>query len=279
MNASMYKSAVKPTWCPGCGDFGVLAGITQALAEIGWDPENVVAVSGIGCSSRFPFFLSTYGFHSIHGRAVPVAIGIRTARPDLKVIVFGGDGDGFAIGGGHFLHGARRNVDITYIIMDNHIYGLTKGQTSPTSDLQFKTKSTPYGSVEPPINPVQTAVASGATYVARGFSGDPKGLKDLFLGGMLHKGFAMIDVLSPCVTYNRVDTFKSFKERLVPIPENHNKEDLVSALVLACDTEHLYTGVLFEVERPTFEDRLDALKAPVDRPMFDVVEGVFDSMS
>ena len=270
---------MKPTWCPGCGDYGVLAGITQALAEVGWEPENVVAVSGIGCSSRFPFFLSTYGFHSIHGRAVPVAIGVRIARPDLKVVVFGGDGDGFAIGGGHFLHGARRNVDITYIIMDNHIYGLTKGQTSPTSDLQFKTKSTPYGSVEPPINPVQTALASGATYVARGFSGDPKGLKDLFLKGLQHKGFAMIDVLSPCVTYNRVDTFKSFKERLAEIPAGHNREDLVAALTLAMDPERMYTGVLFETQRPVFEDRVEALKTTTDLPWYDVVEDVFDSMS
>lgn len=279
MNASMYKSTVKPTWCPGCGDFGVLAGITQALAEVGWDPENVVAVSGIGCSSRFPFFLSTYGFHSIHGRAVPVAIGIRIARPELKVLVFGGDGDGFAIGGGHFLHGARRNVDVTYVIMDNHIYGLTKGQTSPTSDLQFKTKSTPYGSVEPPINPVQTALASGATYVARGFAGDPKGLKDLFVGGMRHKGFAMIDVLSPCVTYNRVDTFKSFKERLADIPADHNRQDWAAALALACDTARIYTGVLYQVEQPIFEDRVAALQTKDDRPLFDRVEDVFDSMS
>ncbi len=279
MNAATYKSAVKPTWCPGCGDFGVLAGITQALAEVGWEPQNVVAVSGIGCSSRFPFFLSTYGFHSIHGRALPVAIGIRVARPDLKVLVFGGDGDGFAIGGGHFLHGARRNVDLTYVIMDNHIYGLTKGQTSPTSDLHFKTKSTPYGSVEPPINPVQTALSSGATYVARGFSGDPKGLKDLFVGGMRHKGFALIDVLSPCVTYNRVDTFKSFKERLVEIPPDHDRGDLIAALRLAMDPQRLYTGVLYEVERPVFEDRVDALKSRLDRPWFDVVEDVFDRMS
>jgi len=279
MNAATYKSAVKPTWCPGCGDFGVLAGITQALAEMEWEPENVVAVSGIGCSSRFPFFLSTYGFHSVHGRAVPVAIGVRIARPDLKVLVFGGDGDGFAIGGGHFLHGARRNVDLTYVIMDNHIYGLTKGQTSPTSDLQFKTKSTPYGSVEPPINPVQTAICSGATYVARGFSGDPKGLKELFVGGMRHKGFAMIDVLSPCVTYNRVDTFKSFKERLAETPADHDRTDLASALALATDPDRYFTGVLFEVERPVLEDRVEALKGPSDRHWTDVVESVFDAMS
>src|SRR5918999_6526370 len=169
-----YKSDEKPTWCPGCGDFGVLNAVYRALRIKSFEPHQVVAVSGIGCSSRIPYFISTYGFHGIHGRTMPLATGVRVARPDLKTLVFGGDGDAFAIGAGHFVHAVRRNLDITYVIMDNAIYGLTKGQTSPTSSFGFVTKSTPAGAVDRPLNPMLLAITSGATFVARAFSGKPK---------------------------------------------------------------------------------------------------------
>ncbi|HEY8744363.1 MAG TPA: thiamine pyrophosphate-dependent enzyme, partial [Chloroflexota bacterium] len=181
-----YKSSAKPTWCPGCGDFGVLNAVYNSLKVQGYKTEEVVVVSGIGCSSRFPFFVSAYGFHGVHGRAIPIATGVKMANPDLKVLVVGGDGDAFAIGGGHFIHGMRRNVDVTYVIMDNEIYGLTKGQTSPTSNVGFITKSTPKGSIDQPLNPLALAMVAGATFVARGFSAKPKELADLIVQGINH---------------------------------------------------------------------------------------------
>ncbi len=275
----MYKSAVKPTWCAGCGDYAVLSATLRAFAEMGWANEEIVAVSGIGCSSRFPFFLKTYGFHSIHGRALPVATGIKTARPELNVVAFGGDGDGFAIGAGHFVHTARRNVDLTYIVMDNHIYGLTKGQTSPTSGLHFKTKSSPYGNVEFAIHPLVAALSSGATYVARGLSSDPKTLKELFLGAMQHRGFAMVDVLSPCVTYNKVDTFKTFRDRSKPLPEDHDVTDLIGALSMAMDDTVMHTGVFYRAEKPVLGDHLEALKSKDGREWEEIIEGILRGMT
>lgn len=278
-NPSMYKSAIKPTWCAGCGDYAVLSATLRAFAEMGWASEEIVAISGIGCSSRFPFFLKTYGFHSIHGRALPVATGVKTARPELNVVAFGGDGDGFAIGVGHFVHTARRNVDLTYIVMDNHIYGLTKGQTSPTSGLHFKTKSSPYGNVEFAIRPLVAALSSGATYVARGLSSDPKTLKGLFLGAMQHRGFAMVDVMSPCVTYNKVDTFKAFRDQAKPLPEDHDVTDLIGALAMAMDDTVMHTGVFYRAEKPVLGDHLEALKSKDGKAWEEIVEGIFRGMT
>ena len=278
MTVSMFKSAIRPTWCPGCGNYAVFMATLQAYAEMDWKPEDVVTVSGIGCSSRFPFFLSTYGFHSIHGRALPVATGIKTARPELKVVVVGGDGDGFAIGGGHFLHAARRNIDLTYIIMNNRIYGLTKGQTSPTSMRAFKTRSTPYGNLELPLNPVPTALLAGATYVARGFSGDPKALKEIILNGLRHRGFSLIDVLSPCVTYNRIDTFKTFKDQSTEIPEGHDPSNILAAFALARHGEKYYLGRFYQETELVLEDRFEEMKGP-ERPWNEVIDEIFDSMS
>ncbi|MCI4366726.1 MAG: thiamine pyrophosphate-dependent enzyme, partial [Thermoplasmata archaeon] len=189
------KSDTKPTWCPGCGDFGVVAAIEMAVKRLKIPSHNVVLVSGIGCSSNLPHFLSSYGFHAIHGRSLPVAEGIRWSNHALTVIATGGDGDGFGIGAGHFIHTMRRNVDMTYVTMDNQIYGLTTGQASPTSMLGHKTKSTPTGVIENPIDPISLALSSGATYVARGFSGDVKQMADLIAGGIQHKGFAFVDAL------------------------------------------------------------------------------------
>lgn len=208
------KGKVDPDWCPGCGDFGVLAAFQKALVELQIQPYNVVTISGIGCSSNTPGFIETYGMHTLHGRALAVATGVKMANHDLTVVVTGGDGDGFGIGGNHFMHTIRRNVDLLYLAMDNQIYGLTTGQVSPTSRIGMKTKSTPFGSVEGPINPIALALAAGGTFVARGFSGDQKHLTDLIKQGLRHKGFAFIDVFSPCVTYNHDNTYPWFKARV-----------------------------------------------------------------
>jgi 2-oxoglutarate/2-oxoacid ferredoxin oxidoreductase subunit beta len=209
-----YKGRVDPDWCPGCGDFGVLASLKSALVELNIPTHQVVTISGIGCSSNLPGYIETYGMHTLHGRALAVATGVKMANPSLHVIITGGDGDGFGIGGNHFIHTMRRNVDLTYVAMDNQIYGLTTGQVSPTSRMGMKTKSTPFGSVEGPINPMLLALAAGATYVARGFSGEPKHLTQLIKRGIEHTGFSFIDVFSPCVTYNHDNTYPWFRERV-----------------------------------------------------------------
>lgn len=208
------KGRVDPDWCPGCGDFGVLAAIQKALVELQIPNHNVVAISGIGCSSNLPGFINTYGMHTLHGRALAVATGLKLANHELTVLVTGGDGDGFGIGGNHFVHTMRRNVDLLYIVMDNQIYGLTTGQTSPTSRIGMKTKSMPFGNIEAPVNPISLALAAGATFVARGFSGDQKHLTDLIKQGITHKGFSFLDVFSPCVTYNHDNSYQWYRPRV-----------------------------------------------------------------
>ena len=214
------KGKVDPDWCPGCGDFGVLAAIQKALVELQIPNHDVVAISGIGCSSNLPGFINTYGMHTLHGRALAVATGLKLANHRLTVLVTGGDGDGFGIGGNHFIHTMRRNVDLLYIVMDNQIYGLTTGQTSPTSRLGMKTKSMPFGNLEAPVNPISLALAAGSTFVARGFSGDQKHLTDLIKKGIQHKGFSFLDVFSPCVTYNYDNTYQWFRPRLKKLEDD-----------------------------------------------------------
>ena len=215
-----FKGKVDPDWCPGCGDFGVLAAVQKALVELQIPKHEVATISGIGCSSNFPGFIDTYGMHTLHGRSLAVATGFKLANHAMTVLVTGGDGDGFGIGGNHFMHTMRRNVDLTYIVMDNQIYGLTTGQTSPTSRLGMKTKSMPYGNIENPINPISIALAAGATFVARGFSADQKHLTELIKRAIEHKGFSFIDVFSPCVTYNHDNTFMWFKPRVKKLEDN-----------------------------------------------------------
>jgi len=264
-----YKSELKPIWCPGCGDYGVLNSVYGGLAALNLDPDRTVVVSGIGCSSRFPGFMRTYGFHGAHGRAVPVGIGVKVANPSLDVLVVGGDGDGFSIGGGHLSHAARRNVNVTYVVMDNQIYGLTKGQVSPTSPTGARSKSAPYGTVEGSINPLLLMLAYGATYVARGYASQPKQLTELVANGIRHKGFAFIQVLSPCVTFNKTATYDYFKERVVPLPEGHNPHDLVEAMRLATEEQTFHTGLFFESDRPEYTEGLvragrTTTAAPID---------------
>jgi 2-oxoglutarate/2-oxoacid ferredoxin oxidoreductase subunit beta len=202
LKASYYKSKLKPVWCPGCGHFGVLKAITRALAYLELPKEKTALVSGIGCSSRMPAYVDVFGFHGVHGRALPVAAGLKTARPDLTVLVAGGDGDGYSIGGNHFLHACRRNMDLTYIVMDNEVYGMTKGQASPTTSPDWlESKLTPHGTGLRQFRPTAIALASGAGFIAKGYTGDPNKLARLIVEAINYPGFAFIEVLSPCVTY------------------------------------------------------------------------------
>lgn len=251
-----YKGPVDPDWCPGCGDFGVLRSIQTAAGKLGILPHDLMIVSGIGCSSNLPGFIHSYGTHSLHGRSVPTATGIHLANTDLKVVITGGDGDGYGIGVGHLLHAMRRNLDVTYVVMDNQIYGLTTGQASPTTGKGQKTKSTPAGNAEMPLNPLALAITSGATYVARGFSGEQKQLSELIAGGMAHKGFALIDVFSPCVTYNKVNTYPFFKERVYKLEDQGwDPSDFHKALERAFEWgDKIPLGLLYKTDQPTYED-------------------------
>src|ERR1700741_1268563 len=214
------KGKVDPDWCPGCGDFGVLAAVQKALVELQIPNHEVATISGIGCSSNFPGFINTYGIHTLHGRSLAVATGFKMPNHGMTVLVPGGDGDGFGIGGNHFMHTMRRNVDLTYIVMDNQIYGLTTGQVSPTSRKGMKTKSMPFGNIEAPINPISLALAAGATFVARGYSGEQKHLTELIKQGSEHQGFSFLDVFSPCVTYNHDNTYQWFRPRVKKLEDD-----------------------------------------------------------
>jgi 2-oxoglutarate ferredoxin oxidoreductase subunit beta len=262
-----YKSNVKPTWCPGCGDFGVLASLYQAMAQLRLDPASTVVVSGIGCSSRLPFFVQTYGFQTAHGRVLPVATGLKIANPDLTVIAVGGDGDGFSIGGNHLIHAVRRNPDITYVVMDNEVYGLTKGQTSPTSPLGFKTKSTPQGSSDVPVNPMAWALASGVSFAARGFSGNPKHLTDLIVQGILHPGFAFVQTMSPCPTFN--NTYDRWRNDIVDLPAEYDPADRMQALSQAFRFDAIPVGLFYKEVRPTLESHTRVVTHPFKKDGYD----------
>ncbi len=252
-----FKGKVDPDWCPGCGDFGVLNSLQRACAELGKKPHEVLVVSGIGCSSNLPGFFNAYGMHTLHGRALAVATGAKLANHELTVVVTGGDGDGYGIGGNHFMHTARRNLDLTYVVMNNQIYGLTTGQISPTSCEGMKTKSTPFGSIEAPVNPITAAIMNGASFVARGFSGDPKHLADLMKQAIQHPGFALIDVFSPCVTFNHDNDYAFFRPRVTKLEdEGHDPADWKSACEKAMLWgETIYIGLFFKARRPTLEER------------------------
>jgi 2-oxoglutarate ferredoxin oxidoreductase subunit beta len=259
--AAEYKSRVRQTWCPGCGDYGVLNGLLSACAALGIERHNLVVVSGIGCSSDLPHFMNTYGIHTLHGRALPVAQGIKMANKDLTVVITGGDGDGYGIGAGHFLHAMRRNLDLTYIVMDNRIYGLTTGQASPTSEKGHKTKSTPLGNPECALNPLALAVVGGATFVGRGFSGEPVHLAEVIRRGIVHKGFSLVDVFSPCVTWNKVNTYDWYRPRVVKLEtEGHNPADRDSAIRQALREDKLPIGVIYETVEPTFMEDESSLQ-------------------
>ncbi|MCL7748330.1 2-oxoacid:ferredoxin oxidoreductase subunit beta [Halalkalibacter alkaliphilus] len=254
-----FRNKVKPNWCPGCGDFSVQAAIQRAAANVGVEPDNLAIISGIGCSGRISGYINSYGLHGIHGRALPIAQGVKMANKDLTVIASGGDGDGFAIGMGHTVHAIRRNIDITYIVMDNQIYGLTKGQTSPRSDVGFKTKSTPTGSVESSLNVMEMALTAGATFVAQSFSSDLKELTALIEKGIEHKGFSLINVFSPCVTFNKVNTYDWFKTNITKLADvqDYNEENRMQAMQTLMEHNGLVTGLIYQnKQQPSYQEML-----------------------
>jgi 2-oxoglutarate ferredoxin oxidoreductase subunit beta len=244
-----FRNNVKPNWCPGCGDFSVQAAMQRAFANVGLEPQEVAIVSGIGCSGRISGYINAYGFHGIHGRSLPIAQGVKMANRELTVLASGGDGDGFAIGMGHTVHAIRRNLDITYIVMDNQIYGLTKGQNSPRSARGFvNTKYTPAGSIEQEIMPLEIALSAGATFIAQGVSSNLKQLTTLIEEGINHKGFSFINVFSPCVTYNKINTYDWFKERVVDLDgdESYDPSNRITAMQKIMETNGLATGLIYQ---------------------------------
>ncbi len=253
---SAFRSKVSPDWCPGCGDFGVLSALQKAVSNLSIQPKDLMVVSGIGCSSNLPGFIRSYGFHSLHGRSVAVATGMKLGNPDLNVVVTGGDGDGFGIGVGHFIHAMRRNVNLTYIVMNNQIYGLTTGQASPTTARNHKTKSTPGGNLENPLNPEGIALMAGASFVSRGFSGDGAQLTKIMERAISHKGFALVVVMSPCVTYNKLNTYAWFRERAYQLEdEGHDVNNFELALKKSMEwEERIPLGVFYQAEKPVYED-------------------------
>ncbi len=256
-NLAELNTAAKCNWCPGCGDHGILMALKQAIFELGLDPEETMLVSGIGCGSQAPHLVKVYGFHSLHGRALPVATAMKMANHKMNVIIMGGDGDGYGIGVAHLINAARRNFNVTYVVQNNQVYGLTKGQTSPTSAKGFRTKSTPDGAIEPEMKPLALALASGATFLARGYAGDIAHLKELIKAGIQHKGFALIDTLQPCVTFNKINTYQWFQERIYKLGEEHNPAERAAAFALA-DVwgAKIPLGVYYREERATYEDEL-----------------------
>lgn len=279
--AGDYKSDLKPIWCPGCGDFGVVTAICRALATINRPPHEIAFISGIGCSSRIPGYTTAYGFNTVHGRAIPIAQGIKLANPDLLVLVASGDGDGFSIGGGHLPHVIRRNIDITYIVMDNQIYGLTKGQLSPTSPRGRKTVTSHFGSIEEPVNPLLYVLGYGASYVAQGTPADMNGLAKLIEEGIRFPGFAFINVQSPCVTYGEAETqLKAQKAKMHNLASmGHDPADRAKAVELARDYgTKIYTGVLYRDPNPRppyhqgVKDRAESLAGKTVLPRQDILK-------
>jgi len=269
-----------PTWCPGCGDFGVLSSLQKAAAQLGLHPEQITIVSGIGCSGKINSYFHSYGLHTLHGRSLPVAQGVKLANPQLTVIAAGGDGDGYGIGAGHFMHAVRRNVDITYIVMDNQVYGLTKGQTSPTSPHGFLSTTTPSGSADNPVHPLRVALANGCTWIGQGFSGDPKQLTSLLLQAIQHRGFSLLNVFSPCVTYrptiledgNKVGVYEWFKKHLRSLDNDadYDRHDRAAAFSRLMASDDLVTGVIFEdLHQPSYDTYLPGY---TDQPLANLAE-------
>lgn len=277
-----FRNKVKPNWCPGCGDFTVLASMQRAFANLGKEPEEVAIVSGIGCSGRIAGYVNSYGFHGVHGRSLPIAQGLKLANRDLTVVASGGDGDGFAIGMGHTVHAIRRNVDITYIVMDNQIYGLTKGQTSPRSEMGFKTKSTPNGSIEAAISPMEMALTVGAGFVAQTVSSDLKGMTAVIEAGIKHKGFSLINVYSPCVTYNKINTYDWFKQNLTSLNdiEGYDPSNRGRAMQTLMEHNGLVTGIIYQnTERPSYEELIKGYKEePLVKQDLNLTEEQFDRL-
>jgi 2-oxoglutarate ferredoxin oxidoreductase subunit beta len=264
VTASDY-AGLKPAWCPGCGNFGILEALNRALIDMEIEPHQVLLVSGIGQAGKLPHYTRGNVFNSLHGRPVPPAIGAKIANSELIVIAVSGDGDAYGEGGNHFLHAARRNHDITYLVHDNQVYGLTKGQASPTSDVGFVTKTTPDGAASP-VNPIALAIVSGASFVARGFAGDVDHLSNLIKKGIIHRGFTLIDILQPCISFNPKNTFQWYRERVYKLEdERYDPSDRRAALEKALIWgEEIPIGIIYQENLPVYEDQLPALS---DEPL------------
>jgi 2-oxoglutarate ferredoxin oxidoreductase subunit beta len=253
-------------WCPGCGNHAIVGALRSALAEMNIPPHQAVISSGVGCSSKLPHYVNTYGFEGLHGRSLPVASGIKLANHKLTVMAVGGDGDGYGIGTAHFMHIMRRNYDLTYIVHDNQIYCLTTGQASPTSQPGMKTRTTPYGVVETIFNPLASAITGGATFVARAFAGDPAHMKGIFKEAIAHRGFALVDVLQPCVTFNKLNTYDFFTKRCYKLEQaGHDSSDMMKALEKAIEGpntnyEKIAIGVFYKTQKPIYQDSLPQIK-------------------
>jgi 2-oxoglutarate ferredoxin oxidoreductase subunit beta len=250
-----YALAGDIAWCPGCGNFGILQAVKRALAKLDLEPHQVLMVSGIGQASKLPHYMKCNLFDGLHGRTLPVATGAKIANPNLVVIADGGDGDGYGEGGNHLIHAIRRNLDITYLVHDNQIYGLTKGQASPTSDDGFVTKTTPLGTFSRQLNPFALAISLGVSFVGRGFSGDIEHLSDLIAQAIKNRGFSLVDILQPCVTFNRVNTYQWYRSRVYRLDDTHNPRDRMAAFQKAQEWgERIPIGVIYLEDRPTYED-------------------------
>ncbi len=257
-----YRSSDLPTWCPGCGYFGIMDAFYKACREMELLHENICTVSGIGCSGRTPIFVNSYGFHTLHGRSIPVASGLKLARPDLTVFAVAGDGDALGIGGGHLPHVARKNIDITFIMFDNSIYGLTKGQSSSTTPYEQKTNSHPVGNPDTPLNPIRLALAYGASFVARGYAGDPEGMKAIIKQGTRHSGFSFIQILTPCVTFDKSNrTWKNLKENVHPLRVSQEADNMEIAM-RAAENQPFGVGIFYrDRDRMSYQDILTGLNA------------------
>lgn len=257
---------IVPTWCKGCGIYGLFAAFKKAAVTVDLDPEQLVVVTGIGCHGRFNNYLKCYGFHALHGRTLPVAAGVKLANPGLDVVAISGDGDAYSIGLNHFLHTIRRNMDVTYIVVNNQVYALTQGQTSPTSQVGYVSISTPLGSRECPLDGLKLALAAGATFVARGFSGEPAHLASLIERGLKHKGFSLIEVLSPCVTHNKINTYQWYREHMTRPDQNagYNARDKRMAWKKLINKREFPVGLIYEEEKATYETLiLGEIKRPL----------------
>lgn len=252
-----------PTWCPGCGDWGIGAALKKAFVDLEFDPSSVFVIFGIGCSGNMNDFLNVYGLHSLHGRALPNAIGAKIANHLMPTIAIVGDGDCYGEGGNHFIHASRGNHDLTVIVHDNGVYGLTTGQVAPTAQKGFKSKSTPEGIIEQPINPLSLAITQGATFVSQAFAGDVPSLIEILKQAIDHKGFSLVNVLQPCVTFNKVNTYEYYRGRVYTLPADYDMADYNQALAKSLEpnrAEKFPLGILYKIEKPTFTDHLPQLK-------------------
>jgi 2-oxoglutarate/2-oxoacid ferredoxin oxidoreductase subunit beta len=273
MNITDFKSDDTIAWCPGCGDFGILVALKKALVRLGRQPKDIMLVSGIGQAAKLPHYIKTNCFNGLHGRALPAAAGIKIANRELTVVVTTGDGDCYGEGGNHFIHNIRRNLDITVVVCNNQIYGLTKGQASPTSDLGFETKVQPKGVIVEPIHPLEMAIALDCGFVARGFSADNEYLSQLIEEGIKHKGFSLIDVLQPCVTFNKKNTYEWYSKRIYKLDPGYDPKDKATAYQKTAEwEERIPLGIIYRKDKPSYEERsgLDQKLPLTDQKLEDI---------